>query len=130
MNESTKDKDKEQVKTKKPWRERLLLHSSDRLLSTFDALMMIVIAYSCFLSAYYAAFEFPLHLPLCYWLENVCTFFFTTDIIFNFMRVPLSASADTDQKITHQMIGWKYVRGGKFFVDTIATLPLYLITYY
>ena len=51
---------KETIKAKKTWRERLLLHPGDRLLSTFDALMMIIIAYSCFLSAYYAAFDFPL----------------------------------------------------------------------
>ena len=91
--------------------------------------MMIIIAYSCFLSAYYAAFDFPLQNPLCYWMENLCTLFFTLDIVFNFMRVPDDRDVNSETKVTHSTIGLRYIKGGKFFIDVIATVPLYLITY-
>ena len=43
--------------------------------------MLIVIAYSCFMSMYFAAFEFPIDNDWIFWLENVCTFFFVAEII-------------------------------------------------
>ena len=62
-------------------------------------------------------------------MENLCTLFFTLDIIFNFMRLPDDRDNNSETKVTHSTIGLKYIKGGKFFVDVIATVPLYLITY-
>ena len=62
-------------------------------------------------------------------MENLCTLFFTLDIIFNFMRVPDDRDINSENKVTHSTIGLRYIKGGKFFVDVIATVPLYLITY-
>ena len=45
------------------------------------------------------------------------------------MRVPDDQTANSDTKVTHATIGLKYIKGGKFFVDVLATVPLYLITY-
>ena len=58
-NDPSKD-DNEKNKEQKSWKEYFFINSKDRLITYFDSLMLIIIAYSCFMSMYFAAFEFPI----------------------------------------------------------------------
>ena len=89
--------------------------------------MLVVIAYSCFTSAYYAAINFDICDKWIFWTENVCTMFFVFDIIFNFLRIPESKIGE---KVTHLELFWIYNRNGRFLLDLLATFPSYLIQYF
>ena len=54
----------------------------------WDGVMLAIIVYSCFSSMYFAAIEFDICNNLIFNTENVCTIFFTLDIIFRFFRLP------------------------------------------
>ena len=43
----------------KSWKDYFFLDPEKRFLNIFDTYMLLVIAYSCFTSAYYVAFSFP-----------------------------------------------------------------------
>lgn len=47
------------VKKKVAFKDRLFLRPEDQLLQVYDTYMLLVIAYSCFTSAYFVAFSFP-----------------------------------------------------------------------
>lgn len=89
--------------------------------------MLVIIVYSCFTSMYFAAIEFDICNDLIFWVENVCTGFFTLDIVFRFLRLPENKEAS---QVTHGQIALKYIKSGGFFFEVLATLPLYLITRY
>jgi len=74
------------VTKKKNFKDYFLLNPEGRFLSTFDGVMLVVVAYSCFTSAYYTAFDFPEDVGLV-WMEHITTLFFCLDIIFNCMRM-------------------------------------------
>ena len=92
----------------------------------WDGMMLIVIFYSCITSAYFAAIQFDYCNPLIFWLENVCTLFFFFDIIFNFIRIP---EDKVNQKVTHMELFKLYNKNGRFFLDVLATVPIYLWQY-
>ena len=50
---------KEERKEKKKFKDYFWLDPADRFLSTFDTYMLLIVAYSCFSSAYFTAFDFP-----------------------------------------------------------------------
>lgn len=85
--------------------------------------MLIVIAYSCFSSAYYVAFDFPTDLSLLI-LEHFVFASFTFEIIFKCMRLP--HNADNSER-SHLQIIKRYIKSGWFFLDFLATFPFYLI---
>ena len=88
--------------------------------------MLVVIAYSCFTSAYYAAIEFDICNEYIFWTENVCTLFFILDILFNFVRIP---EDKINQKVTHLQLFQIYNSNGRFIFDVLATIPFYLLQY-
>jgi hypothetical protein len=51
--------------------------------------MLLIIAYSCFTSAYYVAFSFPDDDNTLLMLEHVVFGSYTIDIVLNFVRVPV-----------------------------------------
>lgn len=96
------------------------------MITYFDSLMLIVIAYSCFMSMYFAAFEFPIENNTIFALENICTFFFVVEIITQFMRVE-EKNNSLDVKVTHSLIAKRYFMKGAWIYEWAATIPLYLI---
>ena len=121
-----KGKEESGKNEKKNWKELFLWGPKERLLTYFDSWMLIVIAYSCFMSMYFAAFEFDIKNPTIFWLENICTFFFVVEQITHFMRVPENNN-NSDVKITHTEIAKRYFKRGQWIYEWAATLPLYLI---
>ena len=98
------------------------------MITYFDSLMLIVIAYSCFMSMYFAAFEFPIQNNAIFVLENICTVFFVVEIMTQFMRVEKNNNPEI--KVTHSVIAKRYFMKGAWIYEWAATLPLYLIQRY
>ena len=71
------------------WKENLFFSQTDKSIHVFDTYMLLVIAYSCFTSAYYVAFDAPKDGSVLWWLENLVFASYSIDIIINFMRVPM-----------------------------------------
>lgn len=71
----------------RPFKDRLFIESNSKFIQLFDTYMLLVIAYSCFTSAYYIAFSFPDGVPGFLELEHVVFGSYTLDIVFNFMRL-------------------------------------------
>jgi hypothetical protein len=88
--------------------------------------MLIIVAYSCFASAYFTAFDFPKGDLLLWNLEHIVFVSFTFDIIFTFVRIP-DNGGDEKQK-NHSTIAKKYLKSGMFFFDVLATFPFYLMS--
>ena len=114
---------KKETKKKKRFKDNFFMDPQGTFLSNFDTFMLIVIAYSCFTSAYYVAFEFPTD-PILLGLEHCVFVFFTLEIIFKCVSV--SPNADESER-SHLKIIKKYMRNGTFFMDFAATFPFYLI---
>lgn len=93
----------------------------------WDGVMLVIIVYSCFSSMYFAAIEFDICDNWIFQIENVCTVFFTFDIIFRFFRLPENKDGS---QVTHAMIALKYLKSGGLFFEVLATVPLYLIQRY
>jgi hypothetical protein len=64
------------------------MDSNGKFLQIWDTFMLIVIAYSCFTSAYFISFSFA-DGPELNLLEHVVFVSYTLDIMFNFMRLPV-----------------------------------------
>jgi len=90
----------------------------------WDGIMIFVILYSCFTSAYFAAIKFDFCQKYIFWLENICTGFFLLDIIFNLVRIP---EDKVNQKVTHLELFKLYNKNFRFLLDLLATFPTYLI---
>ena len=119
------EKSDEQKEGKKSFKEYFFINPKDKMITYFDSLMLIVIAYSCFMSMYFAAFEFPIENNTIFALENICTFFFVVEIITQFMRVEEKNNSQ-DVKITHSLIAKRYFMKGAWIYEWAATIPLYL----
>lgn len=113
--------DAEQSKTKK-CADHFFLDPQDKLLSTYDTYMVVVIAFSCFSSAYYAAFDFPYESIEMLILEHIVFASFTLEIILKCMRLE---SNDASER-SHSKIIKRYVKSPQFYVDFLATFPFYL----
>ena len=107
------------------WKDKLKVYYQNPLLNFWDGIMLAVIVYSCFSSMYFAAIEFNVCNDLLFHVENVCTAFFTIDILLRFIRLPENKYP---YQVTHMQIAKKYLASGSFFTDVVATIPLYLIT--
>ncbi len=83
--------------------------------------MLAIITYSCFTSAYYAAFSFPTA-PVFLLLEHCVFAFFLLEIIFKLMTI-----SPSEENRSHFFILKRYVKSGWFFLDVTATFPFYLI---
>lgn len=88
-------------------------------------MILIVIAYSCFTTFYYAAFNFPSDNKTALYLEHTVLVFFTLDIILNFMREYIEPDSTTWVR-EHSKIAKKYFKSGWFFFDVLATFPFYI----
>jgi hypothetical protein len=119
------EKKEEERKPKKTFKEKLFIQPKP-FLPFWDGAMLVIIAYSCFSSAYYAAIEFKFCKEFVFWTENVCTMFFITDILFNFVRVP---EEKINQKVTHLELFKIYNQNGRFILDLMATIPFYFFQY-
>lgn len=69
------------------WKD-MKFESKSPYMTFWDGVMLAIIVYSCFSSMYFAAIEFDICNNLIFQTENVCTIFFTLDIIFRFFRLP------------------------------------------
>jgi hypothetical protein len=78
------------MRDKKRCKDYFFLSPKDRFLSTWDTVMLLIIAYACFSSAYYCAFDFPKSNMVLLSFEHAVFAAFSVDIIFNLMRVPES----------------------------------------
>jgi hypothetical protein len=88
--------------------------------------MLLIIAYACFSSAYYCAFDFPKANMILLSFEHVVFAAFTVDILFNLMRVPESMEGP-NQKRDHFVLFKSYLKSGWLVLDVLATFPFYLI---
>ena len=111
---------------KKSFKEKLFIPPKP-FMPFWDGIMLFVITYSCFSSAYFAAIRFDVCDPFIFWTENLWTFLFIVDIIFNFVRIP---EDKVNQKVTHLQLFKLYNANGTFILDVIATFPAYLIQRY
>lgn len=82
--------------------------------------MLIVVAYSCFLSAYYASFQMTTNKYLLA-IEWITTVSFALDIIFNCMRIYIGPDGRPVRQ--HSKIIKRYMVSGRFFFDVVATIP-------
>lgn len=85
--------------------------------------LIVVIIYSCFTSAYWAAFEKDtsnkgIVIDIIEW---IVTIFFALDIAFNFM-IPIKTDDGTVVR-KHLPIARKYILRGSFIPDFLATFP-------
>lgn len=85
--------------------------------------MLAIIAYSCFTSAFFLAFDFPSN-PTLIILEHVVLALYSTEIILKLMRLPIDAKQEDR---SHLKILKAYMKSGWFFIDLLATFPFYLI---
>ncbi len=91
--------------------------------------MLLVIAYSCFTSAYYIAFSFPDGVPAFLELEHVVFGSYTLDIVFNFLRIP-TTEVNSQKQLemrSHLYIAKKYFKSGWLLLDLLATFPFYML---
>lgn len=88
--------------------------------------MLLIIAYACFSSAYFVAFDFPAGNMLLLGLEHAVFAAFTLDIIFNLMRVPESLDGPNGKR-NHFVLLKAYFKSGWLVLDVLATFPFYLI---
>lgn len=114
------------ARDKKKFKDYFFLSPKDRFLSTWDTMMLMVIAYACFSSAYYCAFDFDRSNMVLMWFEHIVFSTFTLDIMFNFMRVPEALDGPTNKR-DHLMLFKQYFKSGWLFFDILATFPFYLI---
>ena len=121
----SKEKKEEEKKQNKTCKEKFFCQPRP-FLSFWDGVMLVIIAYSCFSSAYFASFEFNICDKQIFWIENVCTVFFFIDIFFNFVRIP---EDKVNQKVTHIDLFKMYNRNLRFPLDLAATIPFYLYTF-
>jgi hypothetical protein len=112
-------------KEKRSCSSYFLLNPEHRFLQIYDAIMLVVISYSCIMSAYFVMFEF-IKDP-SYWmaLEHACFGFFAFDIIFNFMRQ--FRDIDGTFVTSHQRILSRYFMSGWLLIDLVATFPFYAL---
>jgi Ion transport protein len=89
--------------------------------------MNVAIAYACFSSAYYCAFDFSRKNQVLYSLEHVIFVTFLLDIILNLMRVQDSMIEGQHSEPSHLKILKKYAKSGWLFFDLLATFPFYLV---
>lgn len=116
----------------KSWKDYFFLDPEKRFLNIFDTYMLLVIAYSCFTSAYYVAFSFPETQQLLI-LEHIVFGSYTLDILFNFMRLPTSEELSNmknpvQNPRSHLFLAKRYCLGYRFMMDFTATFPFYLIS--
>jgi len=96
---------------KKKCKEYFKLDPKDRFLTTFDTVLIMVIAYSCFMSMFFTAFDYKVPEYSYFWILEVIVFcFFTIDIICSFMRLPLND--DSLEATSHAGIAKKYFKSG------------------
>jgi len=88
--------------------------------------MLLIIAFACFSSAYYCAFDFPKGNKVLTSFEHLVFSAFTLDIIFNLMRLTESMEGPSAKK-DHFIIVKSYFKSGWLVLDTLATFPFYLI---
>ena len=110
-------------KASKSCSEYFFIDTESLKYQTFDVCLIVVIIYSCFTSAYWAAFDTQTEgkgivIDIIEW---IVTIFFALDIAWNFM-IPIK----TDDGIIvrkHLPIAQKYVTRGSFIPDFLATFP-------
>ena len=81
--------------------------------------MNVIIAYACFSSAYYCAFDFPRDNKIMFSLEHV--------VFITFMRLQEETADSQSSKPSHLRILKRYAKSGWLFLDLLATFPFYLI---
>ena len=114
--------DDQKQKNKKCF-DKMYLHPEDQFLSIFDIVMLIIIGYSCFTSAYYLTFHMTTSPALLY-VEDITYICFGIDITLNFFRV--FQDKEGVWIYDHEKIAKRYARSTLFF-DVISTFPFYLL---
>ena len=104
MIEKDKKEEEKKRREKKSFKEKLFIPPRP-FLPFWDSAMLIVITWSCFSSAYFAAIEFDICDEWVFWSENLWTLLFIIDILFNFVRIP---EDKVNQKVTHMDLFKKY----------------------
>lgn len=95
-------------------------------MNIFETYMLMVVAYSCFSSAYFTAFDFPSRddNKTAFWLENLVFGSFALDMFFTFFKIPENIPEDKLPEYT--VVAKAYMKSGQFFLDLLATFPFYL----
>jgi hypothetical protein len=112
---------------RKNCKEYLFISPKNSLITYWDVLMNFIIAFACFSSAYYCAFDFPRGNRFLFGCEHVVFATFTIDVILNFMRVHDSMHVGQNTRPSHSQIFKRYAKSGWLFLDLLATFPFYLI---
>jgi hypothetical protein len=86
--------------------------------------MLVIIAYSCFTTAYYFAFRMTTD-PVLLYIEYITYICFGFDIIFNFFRIIVTK--DGDEIRDHTKIAKNYFTSGRLIIDLLSTFPFFLL---
>ena len=84
--------------------------------------MNIILVYSCFTTAYFAAFAFPPQ-PAFMIMEHIVFASFALDMIISSIRVRINTK---NEDISHIKLLKAYVKSKEFWIDLLATFPFYL----
>ena len=87
----TEDEDPPSGERRKNCKDYLFISPKNAWISYWDVLMNIIIAFACFSSAYYCAFDFQRENLFMFSCEHVVFATFSLDVVFNLMRVPESS---------------------------------------
>lgn len=116
--DENKDKANQQ---RKSLSDRLIINENSRWKTIFDIMMLFLVAYSCFTSVFYVAFDSPKNTPQITFDWMVEGFFFT-DLIFNFFQE--YKDPETYENVrNHKKIAKRYIFKGWFFIDFISVFP-------
>ena len=102
----------------------ILLNPEYRFLTFWDNLMLLIILYSCIVSAFLICFDLP-YIQWIFALDIFTTICFILDIIFNLCRQYRDLNGTFVR--SHRLIIARYAKSGWLFFDIIATFPLQYI---
>lgn len=70
--------------SRRPFTDRIIISSDNRIKSFFDVWVLILVGYSCFSSMYYVAFERPTN-PIIILADQIIEVHFWVDMILSFI---------------------------------------------
>lgn len=122
QNQGLSDDEIDESRAKKVhWTENFIIKENSKYKAAFDMWINLLVAYSCFTTIYYVAFENPKN-PYIQIFEILVEIFFGIDILSNFFVE--YRDTDTYENVRQvSKIAKRYVFRGPFLIDFVAVFP-------
>lgn len=105
--------------------DRLIINENSKWKTVFDIFMLFLVAYSCFTSVFYVAFDSPKNIPQIVF-DWIVEGFFICDLVFNFFQE--YKDPETYENVrNHKKIAKRYIFKGWFFIDFVSVFPFVAI---